>query len=160
MIPQRIIWHHSADASPAPQFEKIDRYHKSKGFPRSSLGFYVGYHWLIETDGAIKLAREEDEIGAHDAGENPNSLGICLAGNFNITQPTDLQKIAVVRLLSEIKSRWPIPLTRIEPHRWDDDTECPGTLLPDNWLADLWLEREGTPALKVFNWIGKKYGLL
>ena len=110
--------------------------------------------------GEVWKTRKETEIGAHDAGENPNSLGVCLAGNFNITQPTDLQKIAVVRLLSEIKSRWPIPLTRIEPHRWDDQTDCPGRNLPDNWLMNLWLEREGSNALKVFHWIGKKYGLL
>jgi len=160
MIPRRIIWHHSADNSTAHQFEKINRYHKSRDFLRSSLGFYVGYHYLIEWDGTIKKAREENEIGAHDTGENLNSIGICLAGDFSTHLPSETQVKQIAKLVTEIKSRWDIPITRIEPHRWDDDTECPGKFLKDNWLVETYLEHEGNTMLRAFLWIGKKFNLL
>ena len=160
MTPQRIIWHHSADVSSDPQFEKIDRYHKKQSFPKSSMGYFVGYHYLIEYDGTIKQARAESEIGAHDAGENPNSLGICLTGDFNILMPTEAQAISAALLVGQIRSRWNIPVTRIEPHRWDDTTDCPGKLLPDNWLVKEYLKRDASPLIRFFQQVGEYFKLL
>lgn len=158
--PQRIIWHHSADDKEAHQFNKIDAYHKQQGFPRSSMGYYVGYHYLVEQDGTIRQARLESEIGAHDQGENSNSLGICLAGNFNLRYPTEAATASAALLVKQIRSRHNIPVTRIEPHRWDDLTECPGTLLPDNWLINEFLKREGGVFLKFFHDVGAYFKLL
>jgi len=160
MVPQRIIWHHSADGSNTHQFDKINAYHKTKGFPVSQLGFFVGYHWLIEPDGTVKRARMENEIGAHDAGENTNSIGICLAGNFNLSLPTEAQTASASRLLGEIRTRWKIPITRIEPHRWDDDTDCPGQRLPDIWLVRQYLKRDANIMVRLFINLGEKFGLL
>lgn len=140
--PNRIIWHHSADPYPGHQFERIDAYHKRKLFPRSSLGYYVGYHYLIEQDGTIHKARLDTEIGAHDAGENYASIGICLAGNFNVSNPTEAQTEAAATLIDELRTKWDIPITRIEPHRWRDTTECPGNLLSDYWLVIQYLQRK------------------
>src|SRR3990167_1154547 len=123
------------------KFDKINAYHKSKGFPISSLGFYVGYHWLIEPDGTIKKARKEDEVGAHDQGENLDSIGICLAGNFNLNMPPEPQAASAAKLLGEIRDRLNIPITKIEPHRQDDQTDCPGKLLGDNWIILNYLDR-------------------
>lgn len=160
MVPKRIIWHHSADGAQRPQFDKINAYHKTLQFPVSSLGFYVGYHWLIEYDGSIRQARPETEIGAHDTGENLNSIGICLAGDFNVSLPNERQTQAVCWLVGEIRKRWPIPLTRIEPHRWDDQTDCPGQKLTDEWLAREYLKRSGDTLLNLYLWLGERYGLL
>ena len=160
MKPERIIWHHSADASEAHQWDKINNYHKQKTFPKSSMGYWIGYHWVVERDGTARAAREETEIGAHDTGENLNSIGICLAGNFNLHTPTLEQAASVARLVREIRARWPIPLTRIEPHRWDDTTDCPGRLLPDNWLIEQYLERETIGIARAWWWLGKYYGWL
>lgn len=158
--PIRIIWHHTADESTARQLEKVNDYHRTRNFPRSKFGFYVGYHYFIEQNGDIIQTRAENEIGAHDKGENINSIGIGLAGNFNITYPTEEQLVSATRLLKKLRSNWGIPLTRIEPHRWDDSTDCPGTLLSDNFLVNEYLKREGNVALKVFYWIGRQYNLL
>ena len=160
MTPQRIIWHHSAVKSTSHQLATINAYHKTRQFPVSSLGYFVGYHYLIEPDGQVVMCRKETEIGAHDAGENINSLGICFAGNFDYTPPSVGQEIAGARLIKEIRSRWPIPLTRVEPHRWDDLTNCPGLLLPDNWLLQKYLEREGSPLERLFLWTGLRFGLI
>ncbi len=160
MKPQRIIWHHSAIASNTSQLVGINDYHRARGFPQSTLGYWVGYHYLIEPNGAVVRCRAEDEIGAHDAGENINSLGICLAGNFDDATPSDAQAMAFARLIKDIRTRWPIPLTRIEPHRWDDQTNCPGLMLPDNYAIENYLAREGTPLEKFFLWIGQQFKLL
>ena len=160
MIPQRIIWHHSADNSDFPQFHKIDAYHKSLKFPRSSMGYYMGYHYLVEQSGSVGQAREENEIGAHDQGENSNSLGICFAGNFNIRYPSEAQIASAALLIKQIRTRWKIPVTRVEPHRWDDQTDCPGTLLPDNFLINEYLKREGSQFHRFFYEVGKYFNLL
>lgn len=160
IYPSRIIWHHSADNSDAHQFDKINAHHKSQGFPKSQLGYFVGYHYVIEPDGSVRQARKEDEIGAHDAGENPNSLGICLAGNFSLRYPSEAQIASAALLVKQIRGRHKIPITRIEPHRWDDQTECPGTLLADNWLITQYLKREGNQFERFFQQIGEYFGLI
>lgn len=148
MIPVRIIWHHSADLQDSFQFKKINYYHMGQDFPQSSLGFYCGYHWVIEKNGELKQARLETEIGAHDAGENFDSIGICLAGNFNKESPTKEQQITAAKLVKDIMKRWNIPITQIEPHRKGDITDCPGSRLGDYWLVFNYLKSE-------VNWLNK-----
>lgn len=155
MTPQRIIWHHSADDYQGKQLAKIDAYHKSRGFPRSNRGYYVGYHYLIERNGEVVQTRDDTEVGAHDQGENHNSIGICLAGNFNKQMPSEAQIKAAAQLIKHIRKQWDIPITRIEPHRWDDNTDCPGLLLPDNWLIKTYLVHEGSALLRVWYSLGE-----
>lgn len=137
MTPTRIIWHHSAAENPTPQFMAINDWHKVRDFPKSSLGFYVGYHYVIEKDGTVMKAREDTEIGAHDTGENLNSLGICLVGDFTNIRPTIAQEKAFRKLLLELMLKHNISINSIEPHRRDDTTECPGKMMPENWPLGL-----------------------
>lgn len=160
MNPQRIVWHHTADDSLAPQFDKINKAHKERGFPKSSLGFYVGYHFLIEQNGEIRTARKMSEIGAHDDGENVNSLGIAFAGNFTRHLPNEAQSVSAAKLFASIRKTVKIPITRVEPHRWDDATECPGKAVWDSWFIENYLAREGSLALRTFYEIGKKFNLI
>jgi len=132
--PTKIIWHHTAVNSSSDQFFGINANHEIRRFPKSSLGFYVGYHYLIEHSGKVVKARLDTEIGAHDKGENVGSIGIGLAGNFSILYPTLAQKKAARKLVSVLMTRWKIPASHVEPHRTNDSTECPGKLLPDNWI--------------------------
>ena len=157
---KRVIWHHTADSYGGPQFKKIDRFHKSRKFPISSLGFYVGYHWLIERDGIVKRARTAYEIGAHDQGENLNSLGIGIAGDFNVQLPTEKQAVAAAVLVKGIIKKYRIKIYDFEPHRLDDTTNCPGKLMADNWLIDNYLKRQKDPPTFVFRYLGKRLGLL
>lgn len=154
--PNKIIIHHSADSSTENQAEKIDAYHKSLGFPRSEIGLYGGYHYLIERNGYIFEYRNETEIGAHDKDENINSIGICLAGNFNLETPTTAQCTALSSVLDRLLRDWHIPISRIEPHRWGDTTDCPGLRLDDAWAQRLYIKNKLSWLQQLLLWMTQK----
>jgi len=85
----------------------IDAWHRERGFIRpphwriakkfnTSLTS-VGYHFVIYIDGTIVTGRHPDEIGAHVAGHNTQSLGICLIGKdeFSEAQFAGLKSLCV-----------------------------------------------------------------
>lgn len=90
-----LIIHHSAgNYTPSTDFAAVVRsywsYHTGP-----SLGWAdIGYNWLVDRNGVIYQGRafnfdgNRDVIGAHFSGQNGRTMGICLIGNFNSTQPT------------------------------------------------------------------------
>jgi hypothetical protein len=125
---QFIILHHSATAVSTDQFASINQAHKQRGFTLSSLGFYVGYNYLLEKGGQVKQARADQERGCHTVSTDPrypdlnrDGIGICLAGDFTKEKPTAQQ--IVLRLQQEYK----IGDDRILQHREVKATACPGT---------------------------------
>lgn len=100
---------------------------------RSSLGFYVGYHYLIEKTGAIRQARADDDEGAHTIGQNLKSIGICLAGNFDVDVPTMAQVESLGALLLALTVIHKIRENQIFPHRMFSEKSCFGKKLPDDW---------------------------
>lgn len=66
----------------------INAWHQARGFRRGDaarrawnpdLGS-IGYHWVIYTNGALATGRHVSEPGAHVAGWNARSIGLCLVG--------------------------------------------------------------------------------
>jgi N-acetylmuramoyl-L-alanine amidase len=45
----------------------------------------IGYHYVIRRSGAVEAGRPMDKSGAHVAGENNRSVGICLVGGIDDT---------------------------------------------------------------------------
>lgn len=43
----------------------------------------IGYHYVIKRDGTLETGRPESQQGAHAAGHNAHSIGICLAGGLD-----------------------------------------------------------------------------
>jgi hypothetical protein len=83
---------HCSDSS-FGDVKEIDRWHKQKGWNK------IGYHYIIlngfrkssqkynqSEDGIIEIGRKEEEIGAHVAGQNQDSIGICLIGVKDFTE--------------------------------------------------------------------------
>lgn len=138
--PKKIIVHHSGDATKEDQFAKINDYHKSREFPISTLGFYVGYHYLINHEGELTKCREESDEGAHTRGLNFQSIGVCLEGNFNMEQPTQAQKETLGKLLVELCERYFLDVMDIYPHRAFGNTDCYGNTLDNNWARILYLD--------------------
>lgn len=123
-----IVLHHTDDPTQGPQFDKVNRSHKARGFPISKLGWYVGYHYFIGFNGMMKVARREDEIGAHcDAKDmNRRGIGICLAGDFTGNEPNKAQLETLAALCRDIQVRNKINDDHVLLHRECKPTACPG----------------------------------
>jgi len=134
--PKKIIVHHTADASNQEQFQKINEYHKQKWGAQSQLGYYVGYHYLIEKNGVVVQTRIEEEEGVHCQGQNCDSIGIAVAGNFDIQMPTANQVVSLCKLIDYLIKKWQIPPNDIFPHRKFKPTSCYGLKLSDEWAGE------------------------
>jgi len=146
--PTYIIVHHSggSDANPLQDssnysFVQCNIDHKNNpninlGHP-SSLGFYIGYHYYIEKDGSVHQGRADTDVGAHCKGYNDKSIGICLAGNFDLTLPTLAQTDSLAKLLTEKSVQYGIPKEKIVPHRAFAVKTCFGKNLRDDWARNL-----------------------
>ena len=119
-------------------FNQVNNYHRQLWNFKSDLGHYIGYQYFIEKDGTVLQGRYDTEEGAHTRGYNSNSIGICLAGNFDVTMPTVPQITSLRALLTRLATKYQIPLTSIIPHRNKASYKsCFGSKLEDNWARNL-----------------------
>lgn len=84
----------------------IDKWHRDRGFAK------IGYHWVVYLDGSIHKGRAEDVAGAHVAGNNSDSIGICYIGGVDASMKakdtrTEKQKIAIRNLVSDLQKKYP-----------------------------------------------------
>lgn len=63
--------------------KEIRQWHKNQGWED------IGYHYVIRRDGKLERGRAEGVMGAHVAGYNSTSLGVCLVGGVD---PKDFRK--------------------------------------------------------------------
>lgn len=131
MTPKFIIVHHSAVSRTknSNQFVANNNYHKSIGFPKSLLGFYLGYHYEINAAGKVFQARYNYEVGAHCKENlmNYKSIGIGLDGNFDIEDPTPEQIYSLRDLLRRLCRDLKLSRDAILFHRhFADYKSCPG----------------------------------
>lgn len=146
--PEFIIVHHTggtdADAladTSNHRFEDVNAWHKQNpnvnlGEP-SSLGYYIGYHYFIDKNGKVTQGRADKDEGAHTFGYNARSIGICLAGNFDLTLPTQAQVDALTSLLKQKMDTYKLPIESIMPHRHFAAKTCYGKKLSDTWAQSL-----------------------
>ncbi len=115
----------------------IDGWHRTRGFERAvdwrqrqnpTLAA-IGYHVAIDTTGVIATGRHLDEVGAHAAGFNSNSVGICMAGTDAFT---GAQWAALKAVVEDYRLRW--PNARICGHRdLSPDRNGDGRVTPSEW---------------------------
>jgi N-acetylmuramoyl-L-alanine amidase len=93
----------------------IDGWHKARGFarqPGAAPAFNpqlpcIGYHYVIDLSGDVVTGRGEDEVGAHVAGHNANSLGICLVGGAEReARYTAAQWAALAQLVRRLRNKY------------------------------------------------------
>lgn len=83
----------------------------------------VGYHYFIRKDGTVHAGRSEDVIGAHVAGHNRGSLGICLSGRNLFTSG---QMESLGRLCRDLTLRYGLEKKDIVAHNdLDPGKTCP-----------------------------------
>lgn len=142
-----ILYHSLTKDGEVVDFEAIKRYHIEKN------GWLdIGYHYVIENVGGqyeILKGGDEKSIGAHTKGENGNSIGICLVGNFDVDTVPKGQLEKLVKLIKDIRSRYGnLP---IYGHCDYSSKSCPGIKFPWKELGEL-LEGDKYPN-DLSNWI-------
>lgn len=85
----------------------IDKWHKARGWSG------IGYHYVVCLDGTVHEGRPISKIGAHVAGRNKGTIGVCYIGGVakDGKTPKDTrtpaQKDALVGLLKRLLSEHP-----------------------------------------------------
>lgn len=109
----RIVVHCSATKEGQDFSAKdIDRWHRDRGFNK------IGYHFVVKLNGEIEIGRGINEVGAHAAGYNSKSIGVCYVGGLDgrgkpADTRTEEQKDSMMWLMKkliELPSRKPIIL--------------------------------------------------
>lgn len=119
--------------------DSINAAHKARNFstyidPKTGAKRYIGYHYLVHLDGTVETARPESVRGCHTSNYNANSIGVCYIGGCpSRTTPgwinkiedtrTLAQKAALIKLLKELKARY--PKATIHGHREFAAKGCP-----------------------------------
>ena len=72
----------------------------------------IGYHFVIELDGAVKNGRPLHRSGAHTKGYNATSIGICYVGGMDKDKKpkdtrTEAQRKAMDQLIADLKMDHP-----------------------------------------------------
>ena len=136
--PEYLIVHHSGGTDAYPLADTshhtaqiMESWHLSKGWDG------LGYQYVIHKDGEVWKGRPEHRNGAHARGYNTKSIGICLSGNFDATNPTDAQVESLTKLLQELSEKYNVPLKNIIPHRNVANKTCYGNNLSEDWARNL-----------------------
>lgn len=116
----RIIIHHADAASCTIQ--DIHRWHINNGWAG------CGYHFFVRKDGSIYRGRPENAVGAHAAGANSDSIGICFEGEYMTETMPDAQKQSGKELVVYLKNKYIID--KALGHRDVCATSCPGNNFP------------------------------
>ena len=121
----RIVIHHAGlSVDKDSTAEEIHQFHREV---RGWAG--IGYHYIIRKSGDIEQGRWPSLVGAHSQDNNENSVGICLAGNFDLAKPSRAQMDAVKELAAWLCQEYgldPMKKGVIVGHRDLNDTSCPG----------------------------------
>ena len=126
-----------AGAGVDAKVDEIRQWHKARKWRD------IGYHWVIDRDGAIAAGRPVTEIGAGVLGHNRGVIHICLIGGHGSAADdrfsehfTDNQDEVLRALISSLWSRTPIE--RVSGHNEWAAKACPG------FHVQTWLKRSLT----------------
>ena len=113
----------------------IDAWHKARGWKG------IGYHYVIYLDGSVHKGRPDNVVGAHVAGHNTGTIGICWIGgvdgdpNKGVDTRTPEQIATLIALIRTLLARY--PGASVVGHRDmpDASTQCPGFDVRSWWIG-------------------------
>jgi N-acetylmuramoyl-L-alanine amidase len=119
--------------------EELERDHRARGFAKG------GYHRYIRKDGTVHILRDFFEIGAHVAGHNAHTIGICYEGGLDDRSTktktvakdtrTEAQQEALIRVITEAINYSRKTIKKIVGHRdLSPDTDGDGVVEPHEWV--------------------------
>ena len=102
--------------------KEIRKWHTNRGFTD------IGYHFVIRRDGIIEDGRDIDKVGAHVAGYNTGSIGICMVGGVDAAMKAEdnftvEQWRSIRNLLRILKADY--PKATIHGHNEFANKACP-----------------------------------
>jgi len=114
----KIIVHHSATTG-GDAYSFADYHVHKKDWPG------IGYHAVIDKDANIYLTNNSTTISYNCSGQNSTSIGICIIGNFEKTEPTKEQINSLTHIINFYNELTEKNLT-IYGHRDFRKTSCCG----------------------------------
>lgn len=130
VAPYRMSIHHTAvpssDGNLYATMRGMQNYHMNNN------GFCdIGYHFVVAQSGEILQGRSRaNRPGAHVGNQNAGNVGISLIGNYQSTDPPQVQVESVVDIVRWVHETFNVPLNRtaVKGHReWPgQSTSCPG----------------------------------
>ncbi len=140
-----IVLHHSLTKDSATvSWGAIRRFHTDPDGPYKmrDIGYHLGIE-LARDHHEILFGRMPDRVGAHcrDANMNRIGIGICLVGNFDVTEPSQAAMDQLDRVVRFLMRTYNIPAVNVIGHReagilvgkdWrkGEFKTCPGKLFP------------------------------
>ncbi len=125
---RRVIAHHTA----GPEYTSVSAImaeHQRRGYRT------IGYHELVHRTSpggswVRSAGRPEAQVGAHDEGQNADSIGVCIAGRYHLGPvPADGWAVLVATVV-DVCRRFGLSADDIEGHREHEPTttatQCPG----------------------------------
>jgi len=121
-----------ADKTVLQKVAEFRRWHTEKGWAD------IGYHYVIDRDGAVATGRDVSRIGAHVKGRNKRSIGVCLVGGHGSSENdsfadnfTPEQSSALRKLIDDLRQRH--GQLNVSGHNQWAAKACPGFYVP-TWL--------------------------
>lgn len=124
---RKIIVHHTAGPSVVTVAE-IDREHRARGFS------CIGYHYVVHQlrpagPWLVSVGRDEDDVGAHDQGQNADSIGVVVAGDYSRGPVPAHAWTVLVATVAALVEAYRLSPTDVEGHRENEPSTTP-TLCP------------------------------
>lgn len=120
---------HCADTPPTMDIgrDEIDQWHRERGWDG------IGYHAVVRRNGTIETGRPLEKVGAHVAGHNATSIGVCLVGGAKgQADYTEAQWRALKGFVSQLTRQFPEAV--VKGHRdFDSHKTCPNFDAADWW---------------------------
>lgn len=86
----------------------------------------IGYHFVIELDGSVKIGRPIKRSGAHTKGQNSKSVGIAYVGGANNKDTrTKQQRQSLINLITTLNEVYPETKNNVFGHKDFSNKFCP-----------------------------------
>ncbi len=101
----------------------------------------IGYHFVIDRDGAVARGRPVERVGAHTVGKNAMTIGVCLIGGHGSDADdafadnfTPEQDKAARLIIAQLRKQFPA-INRVTGHNNYAAKACPGFRVA-SWLKE------------------------
>lgn len=105
------IFIHTAAFSGDAGVAEIDDWHRARGWAG------IGYHYIIRRTGDVEAGRSLRYAGAHVAGCNSKSVGLCCEGHGDYEPHTAAQRTSLLDLCRTLMADYDVSADRVLGHR-------------------------------------------